>query len=71
GAVGFGHGRGGSVAAGHANAHAVANSNGLFAHDRDLGLQRAQDRMSREGLSHEQATTTGHYAGGEDTDSNP
>ncbi len=31
------------------------NSNGSFASDRDKGLQRAEDRRSQQGTSHEKA----------------
>lgn len=35
---------------------ASENSNGRLAQDRDKGLDRAEDRMSEEGLKHEKAT---------------
>lgn len=34
----------------------IDNSNGRFALDRDRGLERAEDRMSDEGLAHEKAS---------------
>ncbi|MFZ9642573.1 MAG: hypothetical protein ACO29L_03870 [Candidatus Methylopumilus sp.] len=38
------------------NSQSVDNSNGRFAQDRDTGLERAEDRMSDQGLSNEKAT---------------
>lgn len=40
----------------HASSEARQNSNGKFSGDRDKGLARAEDRMSKEGLSHEKTT---------------
>ncbi|MDQ0140764.1 hypothetical protein [Cupriavidus necator] len=40
---------------GHASNSATINSNGSFSSDRDKGLQRAEDRRSLEGSSHEKA----------------
>ncbi|WP_316150612.1 hypothetical protein [Cupriavidus sp. BIC8F] len=53
GGSGFGGGNGG--VSGHASHEAMTNSNGSFASDRDKGLQRAEDRRSSEGASHEKA----------------
>ena len=39
-----------------ASSQASENSNGRFAQDRDKGLDRAEDRMSEQGLKHEKAT---------------
>ena len=58
GAGGGGNGgNSGGAASGHASKEAVVNSNGSFAGDRDKGLQRAEDRRSSEGSSHEKAQT--------------
>ncbi|MGY2489024.1 hypothetical protein [Cupriavidus sp. CP313] len=60
GAGGGGFGNGGNfggAASGHASNEAVMNSNGSFAGDRDKGLQRAGDRRSSQGSSHEKAQT--------------
>jgi len=40
-----------------AGSAAATNANGRFASDRDKGLDRAQDRMNAQGLSHQKATT--------------
>jgi len=56
GGGGFGGGGNfGGAAPGHASHEAMMNSNGSFASDRDKGLQRAGDRRSLEGSSHEKA----------------
>lgn len=56
GGGGFGNGGNfGGAASGHASNEAMANSNGSFAIDRDKGLQRAEDRRSLSGASHEKA----------------
>jgi len=56
GGGGFGGGaNAGGAAAGHASHEAMMNSNGSFASDRDKGLQRAEDRRSLQGSSHEKA----------------
>ncbi len=39
-----------------AGSQALENSNGRFATDRDKGLDRAEDRMSEQGLRHQKAT---------------
>jgi hypothetical protein len=38
-----------------AGSHALENSNGRFAEDRDKGQERAEDRRSAQGASHEKA----------------
>ncbi len=64
---GGGFGGGGSfagAASGHASHEAMMNSNGSFSSDRDKGLQRAGDRRSSEGASHEKAhVDRAHYNG--------
>ncbi len=55
---GGGFGNGGNfrgAASGHASNEATINSNGSFSGDRDKGLQRAEDRRSTVGSSHEKA----------------
>jgi hypothetical protein len=50
-------GRGASAPGGPpAGSQALQNSNGRFAKDRDKGLDRAEDRMSAQGLKHQKAT---------------
>ena len=44
-----GNGNGPAAAGGPLNSHAMANSNGPFATDRDFGRDRAEDRMSGKG----------------------
>jgi len=39
------------------DSHAMANSNGNFSTDRDLGRARAEDRMSAQGTAHAKAAT--------------
>ncbi len=58
GGMGLGAGVGGSLdrAGAALSGSAAANSNGRVSQDRDKGLDRAQDRMSQEGLQHEKAT---------------
>jgi ABC-type microcin C transport system permease subunit YejB len=53
GGGGFNHG---SAQERSQNSQSESNSNGRFATDRDTGLDRAEDRMSEQGLSHEKAT---------------
>ena len=53
GGGGFNHG---SAQDNAQNSQSVDNSNGRFAQDRDTGLERAEDRMSDQGLSNEKAT---------------
>lgn len=56
GGGGFGGGGNfGGAASGHASHEAVMNSNGSFSSDRDKGFQRAGDRRSSQGSSHEKA----------------
>lgn len=55
GGGGFSHGSAVGPGAGSA---AGANANGRFAADRDKGLERAQDRMSEQGLTHQKTPTT-------------
>lgn len=45
----------GGMSAGHMSATGLANTNGPQAADREKGLDRAEDRMSAEGASHEKA----------------
>jgi hypothetical protein len=45
----------GANAGANASASGMANSNGQFANDRDFGRDRAQSRMSEEGLEHQKA----------------
>ena len=47
---------GGGMSPSHISGQGVHNSNGPNALDRDKGLDRAEDRMSAQGLSHEKAT---------------
>ena len=47
----------GGNAAAHVSPQGSANSNGQFQTDRQFGLDRAQDRMSEEGLEHQKATS--------------
>ncbi len=64
GGGGFGGGMGGGFggfgqSAPHgpsAGSSAFENSNGRLSQDRDRGLERAEDRMSQQGLEHEKAT---------------
>ncbi|WP_202635555.1 hypothetical protein [Rugosibacter aromaticivorans] len=39
----------------HISSQGMQNTNGPDASDRDKGLERAEDRMSQEGLTHEKA----------------
>lgn len=39
---------------GHISSQGLANTNGPNAADRDMGLERAEDRMSDQGLAHSQ-----------------
>ncbi len=45
----------GGMSAGHISASGIANTNGPNSLDRDKGFERAEDRMSVEGASHEKA----------------
>lgn len=53
-ARGGGGGPGGTSSA-HISNQGIQNTNGPNAADRDKGLERAEDRMSQEGLAHEKA----------------
>jgi hypothetical protein len=53
-----GVGPGGATPAPHMSSGGLANTNSKFGADRDKGLDRAEDRMSAEGLAHEQATNS-------------
>ena len=55
GGGGAGGGFGGGAPAAHASHEASMNSNGAFSSDRDKGQQRAEDRRSTSGASHEKA----------------
>jgi hypothetical protein len=46
----------GGASASHMSSQGLANTNGPNAADREKGLDRAQDRMSAQGLAHEKAT---------------
>jgi len=56
GGGGFGGGFSHGSAVGPSSSGALENSNGRFSQDRDQGMDRAQDRMSDQGLTNEQAT---------------
>ena len=56
-ARGGGGGPGHGAPSGPSNQNATNNSNGRFAPNQQKGLDRAQDRMSQQGLQHQQATT--------------
>jgi len=45
------------ASASHMSEQGAANTNGPNAADRDKGLDRAEDRMSQEGIEHSKATT--------------
>ena len=45
----------GSMASGHMSTQGASNTNSPLANDRDTGLNRAEDRMSQQGLAHNQA----------------
>lgn len=45
----------GDVTTSHATIHKMAKTNGPSATDRDTGLDRAEDRMSAQGLAHSHA----------------
>ncbi len=51
----FARGGGGGFT-GHESSEARENSNGKFSGDPDKGLDRAEDRRSKEGTLHEKAT---------------
>ncbi len=54
---GGGHGVGGfgGNSAAHISSQGAANTNGPDSSDRDTGLDRAKDRMSKQGLKHNKA----------------
>lgn len=54
GGVGGGHVGGSSSS--NISSQGVRNTNGQNSTDRDTGLDRAEDRMDQEGLTHEQVT---------------
>jgi hypothetical protein len=64
--AGAGAGAGASAGAGHLSASGQANTNGRYAADRDTGLDRAQDRMSEQGLAHEKASAAAGQRKGQD-----
>ena len=53
---GGGGGPSGGSSSSHISSEGLKNTNGPNSSDRDTGLDRATDRMSQEGLNHEQAT---------------
>ena len=64
--TGAGAAAGASAGSGHLSASGQANGNGRFAADRDTGLDRAQERMSEQGLAHEKATSAPGKRKGQD-----
>ncbi len=60
GASGMGSASGhfGGLSSSHISTQGSANTNGPNASDRDMGLDRAQDRMSDEGMKHNKASTS-------------
>lgn len=54
-AKGGGGGHAGGTSAEHMSNQGMANTNGPESGDRDKGLQRAEDRMSDQGMAHEKA----------------
>lgn len=50
-----GGGTPGGTSAAHISNQGIQNTNGQNSLDRDKGLERAEDRMSQEGLAHEKA----------------
>ena len=57
-AQGGGGGKAGGMSSSHISSQGLTNTNGPDAADRDKGRQRAEDRMSAEGLSHDKANQT-------------
>jgi len=51
-----------AMASGHMSTQGTANTNGPLASDRDTGLNRAEDRMSQQGLAHNQALKKKHIS---------
>jgi hypothetical protein len=67
--AGGGGGHMGGVSAGHISDLGLTNTNGPDAADRDKGLDRAEDRMSQQGIEHQKAdeavdTKSGHNDSG-------
>lgn len=66
GAAAFARGGGGAPAGGvssdHMSTQGQSSTNGPNATDRDKGLDRAEDRMSDQGIAHENATNQQHKA---------
>jgi hypothetical protein len=54
-AKGGGGGNPGGSSAGHMSDQGMANTNGPESSDRDKGMDRAEDRMSQQGVAHEKA----------------
>ena len=48
----------GGMSSQHMSTEGMENTNGPESTDQDKGLDRAKDRMSQQGLTHEQATDT-------------
>jgi len=57
-AGGMAGGTAGGMSSSHISSQGLANTNGPDAADRDKGQERAADRMSSEGLSHDKADRT-------------
>ena len=57
---GGGGGPSGGSSSSHISSEGLKNTNGPNSADRDTGLDRAKDRMNKEGLNHEQATGNGN-----------
>jgi hypothetical protein len=55
-AKGGGSGNPGGSSAGHMSDQGLANTNGPDSSDRDKGMDRAEDRMSQQGMAHEKET---------------
>jgi hypothetical protein len=51
-----------AMASGHMSTQGTANSNGPSASDRDTGLNRAEDRMSQQGLAQNRALKKKHIS---------
>lgn len=54
-----GGGHTGGVSSGHVSEKSMANTNGPNAADRDKGMERAEDRMSQQGIDHQKAGSSG------------
>ncbi len=59
-ALSFAAGGRGGESGSHISGQAINNSNGPNSRDRDKGLDRARDRMSRQGLAHSKAKGKRH-----------